>query len=77
MCKINKQPYHLQKIIFAITIIIAIIFIGYWLEQHITAIEQWLAEMGHWAGAGFIILFVLLTPFCLVLKHVRPVAGLP
>lgn len=57
-----QQSHHLQRLIITLVTLIAVIFIGYWLEQHIQVIEQWLNGLGYWAGAGFVLLFVLLTP---------------
>jgi len=43
-------------------LVIVLIFGGYWLEHHVAAVEAWIAGLDHWAGVGFIALFVLLTP---------------
>lgn len=75
MYSFNKQAHHIQRIIFTIVIMISVIVIGYWLEHHITAIEQWLSEMGYWAGAGFVVLFVLLTPFFFSVDVLCIIAG--
>jgi uncharacterized membrane protein YdjX (TVP38/TMEM64 family) len=54
---------HLMQRAIVITILVAaLVVVGYWLEQHIAAIEAWIAGLGHWAGFGFIILFLVLTP---------------
>ena len=72
---LTEQPHLLQRIIVISTIIIALIVIGYWLEQHVATIEAWLADMGHWAGVGFIILFVVLTPFLFSVDVLCVIAG--
>ena len=58
----NRLHTGLRTIVIAIVVVV-IIVIGYQLEQHVTAIEAWIAGLGHWAGLGFIILFVVLTPW--------------
>ena len=75
MNKFTDQPHLLRRIIVISTIIIAIIVIGYWLEQHVATIEAWLSNMGHWAGVGFIILFVVLTPFLFSVDVLCIIAG--
>lgn len=75
MNNFTEQPHLLRRIIVISTIIIAIIIIGYWLEQHVAIIEAWLADMGPWAGAGFIILFVILTPFLFSVDVLCVIAG--
>lgn len=75
MCLLNKQPHHIQRIIFVILSVFALITIGYWLEHHVALIEQWLAEMGYWAGAGFVLLFVLLTPLFFSVDVLCIIAG--
>jgi uncharacterized membrane protein YdjX (TVP38/TMEM64 family) len=56
----NLPP--LQRAIVIAILAIIVIVLGYTLEQHISAIETWIAGLGHWAGLGFVILFVVLTP---------------
>jgi len=75
MCTLNKQAHHIQRVIFTITMLIVIVIVGYWLEHHVTVIEQWLAEMGYWAGVGFVVLFVLLTPFFFSVDVLCIIAG--
>ena len=75
MNNFTEQAHLLRRIIVISTIIIAIITIGYWLEQHVASIETWLADMGPWAGVGFIILFVVLTPFFFSVDVLCVIAG--
>jgi len=75
MNNFTEQPHLLRRIIVISTVIIAIIVIGYWLEQHVATIEAWLANMGPWAGAGFIILFVILTPLLFSVDVLCVIAG--
>ena len=72
---LTEHPHILRRIIVIPVIIILLIVIGYWLEHHVATIEVWLASMGHWAGLGFIILFVLLTPFLFSVDVLCVIAG--
>lgn len=75
MNNFSEHPHLLRRIIVTAAIIIAIIVIGYWLEQHVATIEAWLAGMGHWAGVGYIILFVVLTPLLFSVDVLCVIAG--
>ena len=72
---LTEHPHILRRVIVMPAIIILLIVIGYWLEHHVATIEAWLAGMGHWAGLGFIILFVLLTPFLFSVDVLCVIAG--
>ena len=75
MKNFTEHPHLLRRIIVISTIIIAIIIIGYWMEQHVANIETWLADMGPWAGVGYIILFAALTPFLFSVDVLCVIAG--
>jgi uncharacterized membrane protein YdjX (TVP38/TMEM64 family) len=75
MHKFTEQPHSIRRIIVTSMIIIAIIALGYWLEHHVATIEAWLTEMGHWAGIGYIMLFVLLTPLLFSVDVLCVIAG--
>ena len=72
---IRSHSYSLQRLILIICFIIAMVISGYWLEHHITAIENWLAGLGHWAGIGYIVLFIVLTPFFFSVDILCIIAG--
>jgi uncharacterized membrane protein YdjX (TVP38/TMEM64 family) len=75
MHKLIEQPHLIRRFIVTSTIFIVIIVLGYWLEHHVATIEAWLAEMGHWAGVGYILLFVLLTPMLFSVDVLCIIAG--
>lgn len=75
MIKLFNQSHPFQRIILLGAFITLVIFIGYWLEHHVAAIEAWLMEMGHWAGVGYIALFILLTPFLFSVDVLCVIAG--
>ena len=75
MNNFTKHPHLLQRIIVISTIVITIIVISYWLEQHVSTIETWLSGMGAWAGVGYIALFVVLTPFLFSVDVLCVIAG--
>lgn len=75
MTKLFNQTHQLQRLILLVAFITVIIIIGYWLEHHVAAIEAWLKDMGHWAGAGFIVLFILLTPLLFSVDVLCVIAG--
>jgi len=52
----------LHHVLLMIAVIVGLIVLVWNLEHHLAAIEAWLAGMGHWAGLGFVLLFVVLTP---------------
>lgn len=66
----NHRPHqgirhllHLERrAVLIVGLVVVLIFGGYWLEQHVAAVEAWIQGLDHWAGIGFIALFVLLTP---------------
>lgn len=72
---IGTHSYSFQRVILTVSFIFALIIIGYWLEHHVTAIENWLAGLGHWAGIGFIVLFIVLTPFFFSVDILCVIAG--
>ena len=72
---IGSHSYSLQRLILIVCFIIAMFISGYWLEQHVTAIENWLAGLGHWAGIGYIVLFIVLTPFFFSVDILCIIAG--
>ena len=72
---IGSHSYSLQRIILIISFIIALIISGYWLDHHVTAIENWLAGLGNWAGLGYIVLFIVLTPFFFSVDILCVIAG--
>jgi uncharacterized membrane protein YdjX (TVP38/TMEM64 family) len=43
-------------------LVVVLVFGGYWLEHHVAAVEAWIQGLDHWAGIGFVVLFVVLTP---------------
>ena len=51
-----------RRAVLIVNLVVALIFGGYWLEHHVAAVEAWIQGLDHWAGIGFIALFVLLTP---------------
>lgn len=75
MIKLFNQAHPLQRFILLGTLITLIIVVGYWLEHHVAAIEAWLLELGHWAGVGYIVLFILLTPFLFSVDVLCIIAG--
>ncbi len=69
------QTFSLPRIILVCAALVVVIAVGYWLEHHVTMIENWLAHMGHWAGVGFIVLFLFLTPFFFSVDVLCIIAG--
>jgi len=49
----------LHHVLLMIAVIVGLIVLVWNLEHHLAAIEAWLAGMGHWAGLGFVLLFVV------------------
>jgi uncharacterized membrane protein YdjX (TVP38/TMEM64 family) len=75
MINFTGHPHFLRRIILTTACVISIIVIGYWLEHHVATLEAWLAEMGVWAGIGFIVLFIVLTPFLFSVDILCIIAG--
>lgn len=75
MLSFHKQTYSIRRVLTSVLVIISVIFIGYWLESHITLIEASLKELGPWASAGFIALFIVLTPFFFSVDVLCVIAG--
>ena len=75
MIELNKSHHPLVRLAVTAAMVVALIFIGYWLEHHVAAIEGWLQGLGHWAGAGFIALFLVLTPFLFSVDLLCVIAG--
>lgn len=71
----GSRSYSFQRIVLTVGFIIALVMVGYWLEHHVTTIENWLSGMGHWAGLGFIVLFIVLTPFFFSVDVLCVIAG--
>ena len=72
---IGSHSYSFQRVILTAISIIVLVVIGYWLEHHVAAIENWLSGLGHWAGLGFIALFLVLTPFFFSVDILCVIAG--
>ncbi|WP_428352960.1 TVP38/TMEM64 family protein [Methyloprofundus sp.] len=75
MISFHNHSYSTRRIFTSLVVIISVIFIGYWLESHITLIEAGLKELGPWASIGFIALFILLTPFFFSVDVLCVIAG--
>lgn len=75
MISMLRHSYTSRRIMTSIAVIISVIFIGYWLESHIALIEAGLTELGPWASAGFIALFIVLTPFFFSVDVLCVIAG--
>lgn len=58
--KISKLTEKLLPLALAAGILI---LIGHELELHLPGIEHWIQNLGPWAPLGFIVLFLVLTPF--------------
>ena len=71
----TEHPHALRRAALLAAIIILVIIIGYWLDHHVVTIESWLTDMGPWAGVGFILLFVLLTPLFISVDILCVIAG--
>ncbi len=75
MIKLFSHSHSIKRIMMLGAFISVIIVAGYWLEHHVAAIGTWLLELGHWAGVGYIILFILLTPFLFSVDVLCIIAG--
>ncbi|OQK17931.1 hypothetical protein AU255_08740 [Methyloprofundus sedimenti] len=75
MISLHNHTYSTRRIFTSIVVIISVIFIGYWLENHIALIEAGLKELGPWASVGFIALFIVLTPFFFSVDVLCVIAG--
>lgn len=71
----DRRKFTVARIILASTALLAIIIIGYWLDHHVAMIENRLAHLGHWAGIGFIVLFLVVTPFFFSVDVLCLIAG--
>ena len=58
----QKINYSANRLLLIAILIVLLLIGGYWLEHHIVLIESWIQKLGHWAGLGFIVLFLVLTP---------------
>ena len=72
---LKNNILHRRLLIF-IPVIAILILMGRELELHLPDIEHWVQNLGSWAPAGFIGLFVALTPFFVSVDALCFAAGL-
>lgn len=65
-----------RKLSLTVAVAGGLIFLGHELELHLPDIERWVLTLGLWAPLGFILLFVLLTPFLVSVDALCFAAGL-
>lgn len=65
-----------RKLMSLIPVIGLLILLGHELELHLPDIEHWIQSLGSWAPLGFIVLFVLVTPFFVSVDALCFAAGL-
>jgi uncharacterized membrane protein YdjX (TVP38/TMEM64 family) len=65
----------LHHVLLMIAVIVGLIVLVWNLGHHLPAIEAWLAGMGHWAGVGYVLLFVVLTPMLFSVDLLCVIAG--
>ena len=51
---INHLLHPERRAVLIVTLVVVLIFGGYWLEHHVAAVEAWIQGLDHWAGIGFI-----------------------
>jgi uncharacterized membrane protein YdjX (TVP38/TMEM64 family) len=76
----RSSPFDLSRmethhVLLMVVGIAGLVVLAWNLEHHLAAIEAWLAGMGHWAGLGFILLFVVLTPMLVSVDLLCIIAG--
>jgi len=76
----RSSPFDLSRmethhVLLMVVGVAGLVVLAWNLEHHLAAIEAWLAGMGHWAGLGFILLFVVLTPMLVSVDLLCIIAG--
>lgn len=63
------------RVVLLVGLIVVLVIGGYWLEHHIVRMEGWIESLGYWAGVGFILLFLVLTPLFFSVDALCLIAG--
>ncbi len=58
----DKPVFSGNRVVLIACLAVALVFGGYWFEHHVAIIETRIQNLGQWAGIGFVVLFMLLTP---------------
>ncbi len=71
----QKFTFSASRLLIVAILIVFLLMGGYWLEHHVVLIESWIQNLGHWAGLGFILLFLVLTPLFFSVDALCLIAG--